>query len=390
MIAPLLGLGRAARSAVLGRRAGGLVVLALTWGCLCTNGCASTSSAVVVTPPRAGTPPLIVGVVADTLDASGSSRALEQRKIRSLGVRWIREDVRWPALEPRPGVFRWNSFDHLMIAAAKHGLHVLPLLLGTPQWAGPAPFDLPNDPAEFGAFAARVAARYGPRGVFWRHHHRLHSDLAPQWFEVWNEPYTLPYSQSGIDPARYAQMVMAAARDGRAANPRTRWLLAADLYYKTATGEGDWLAALYAAEPNLNRAFDGVAIHPYSFYGPTAGASAAALEYRFDRIGAIARELARHGAGHKPLWITELGWSTCQLRPDCVSAHDQAQRLAAAFAQIRTRYAHLVKALFVYDLRDSSGGTADDREADYGLSRSNLAPKPAWWVIKAEARFADR
>lgn len=389
MIAPLRALGRAARVAVSGRRASGLIVLALAWGWLCTPGCARTSS-VVVSPPRAGTPPLIVGVIADTLDAGRSWGALEERKIRRLDVRWIREEVRWPDLEPRPGTFRWSSFDRVMVAASQHGLHVLPLLLGTPGWAGSGPLALPDHPAQFGAFAARVAARYGPRGVFWRRHHRLHADLAPQWFEVWNEPYTLPYSQSGVNPARYAQMVVAAAKAGRAANPRTRWLLAADLYYKTPQGDGDWLAALYAAEPNLNRAFDGVAVHPYSYYGPTAGASAAALEYRFDRIGAIAHELARHGAAHKPLWLTEIGWSTCQLRPDCVSPREQAQRLAAAFTLVRTRYAHLVKAMFVYDLRDSSTAARNNREAGYGLSRSSFAPKPAWWVVKAEARFAGR
>lgn len=343
-----------------------------------------------MTPPPTASPPLVVGVIANTLGA-GSSMAAVQDKVDSLGVRWIREELDWPAFEPQPGVFTWGAFDRLLESASAHRLRVLPLLLATPGWAGPKPLGLPSDPQAFGTFAARVAARYGPGGNFWRAHPELDAKLAPRWFELWNEPYTRAYSTGGVDPQRYAQMVVAAARDGRAANPRSRWLMAAELQYQPNSGPRlDWLSALYAADPNLNASFDGVAVHPYSFYAPQAGPDAAALDFRFERLAAIERELVAHGAQDKPIWITELGWSTCDLRPDCTSDHDQAQRLADAFALVRSRYASFVRALFVYHLVDFPDDSSDAREGRYGLLNLDGSRKPAWSVVSAEARFGSR
>jgi hypothetical protein len=355
---------------------------------LALGGCGEAP--VKLQPPPAGAPPLIVGVIANTLGA-GSAMGAEQHRVNSLGVRWIREELDWTSAEPQPGVFTWGEFDRLLQSAAAHRLRVLPLLLGTPGWAGPRSLGLPDDPRAFAAFAAAAAARYGPSGSFWHAHPELDSKLAPQWFELWNEPYTLSYSRGGVDPARYAAMVLDAGRAGRAANPRTRWLMAADLEYKNSSGARvDWLAALYAAEPKLNAGFDGVAVHPYSFYSPNAGPDTADIDFRFDRVGAIEDELTAHGAGRKPMWITELGWSTCDLRPDCASAHDQAQWLADAFAKVRSTYASFVRAVFVYHLIDFPDHAQSDPAGRFGLLSVDGSHKPAWSVVNAEARLAVR
>jgi exo-beta-1,3-glucanase (GH17 family) len=167
--------------------------------------------------------------------------------------------------------------------------------------------------------------------------------------------------------------------------------MAADLDYQPSSGQRlDWLAALYAAEPDLNGAFDGVALHPYSFYPPSAGPDSAAQDFRFDRVAAIERELATHGAADKPVWITELGWSTCDLRPDCTSDHDQAQRLADAFTLIRSSYASFVRAVFVFHLEDFPGDASNNREGRYGLLNLDGSRKPAWSVVRAEAKLSSR
>jgi hypothetical protein len=340
-------------------------------------------------PPTRPVPGVHVGIVANTL-ALGATRSSVLAGIRATGVRWIREEFDWPAVEPSPGERRWGQFDALMVAAAGHGLQVLPVLLGTPTWAGSAPLGLPDDPAAFGAFAGRVAARYGPGGSFWRAHPRLDGRLAPRWFELWNEPYFAAFSTGGIDPARYAQMVQAATSAGRAANPRTRWLMEADLTYVDAAGvRRAWLDALYAAVPDLNADFDGVALHPYSFYGPTAtAANGVATAFRFDRIATIERSLAQHGAPSVPLWITEIGWSTCSQRPGCVSEDDQARRLHEIFALVGGRYRN-VRAVFVYRQRDGARPPGD-RESHYGLVRADGSRKPAWSVLRDAARPAPR
>lgn len=346
-------------------------------------------SPVTVTAPPAHAPALTVGVIANTI-GSGRDIGAAQRKVAALGVHWIREELDWPVAEPRPGVYRWGSFDRLFEASARHHLHVLPLILSTPGWTGSQPLALPTDTGAFADFVAHLARRYGPRGTFWRAHPRLDAAVAPQWFELWNEPYTTAYSTGGVNPARYARVVVAATRAGRAANPRTKWLMAADLDYRDSDDhEHGWLDALYAAVPDLNRYFDGVAVHPYSFLSPDAGSGAGPLDERFARVGAIESVLRHHGAGAKPMWITELGWSTCNARPDCTTQHDQAQWLADAFSLVRGRYSHFVRAVFVYHL-DDFAVAPDDREDHYGLLSLGGAPKPAWSVVRQEAHLASR
>jgi hypothetical protein len=353
-------------------------------------GCAGEAGSVTVPAPPAGAPPLRVGLIANAAGQFGAAgRRAELTRARALGVHWIREELGWGAIERSPGHYRWGHFDTLMIAATRARLNVLPLLIGTPWWAGPGQLALPNDPAAFGVFAAHVAARYGPGGRFWRAHPRLDARFAPRWFELWNEPYTRAYSTTGVDPARYAAMVRAATIDGRAANRSTRWLMAADLTYLDSSGQRhEWLPTLAAADPNLMRLIDGVAVHPYVFGAPGAD-DGIPLPFRFERTNAIAQQLAQLGAARVPLWITEIGWSTCDKRPDCGSEQEQAQRIADLFTRVRSKpLSARVRAVFVYHLHDFPGRAEGDREAHYGLLRTNGSRKPAWNVLRREARLA--
>lgn len=367
------------------------LVLAALLTCAALAGCAGDSGTVSVPAPPQGAPPLRAGIVLNALGAgSHARRRAELTRARALGVRWIREELPWGAIERSPGRYRWQRFDALMVAAASARLRVLPLLIGTPRWAGPATLALPNDPDAFGAFAAHAAARYGPGGTFWRRHPRLDAQLAPRWFELWNEPYFRFFSTTGVDPARYAAMVRSATVAGRAANRATRWLMAAELTYLDGAGQRQhWLPALAAADPELMQLIDGAAVHPYVFGAPGAD-DGIPLPFRFERIDAVADELTRLGAGRVPLWITEIGWSTCDTRPDCGSEQEQAQRLAEVFTRVRHRpLSRRVRAVFVYHLRDFPGRARDDREAHYGLLRANGTRKPAWDVLRRAARLAD-
>ncbi|MGN6190197.1 MAG: hypothetical protein ACTHOE_14990 [Conexibacter sp.] len=383
---------RGARSTLLARLLACALGAALL-ACAALAGCAGRARSVTVPAPPRGAPPLRTGIVLNALGAgSERRRRIELDRARALGVGWIREELPWGAIERSRGRYRWRQFDLLLADAARARLRVLPLLLGTPLWAAPrgaGHFALPSDPRTFGAFAAKAAARYGPGGTFWRAHPRLDGRLAPQWFELWNEPYTRFYSTTGVDPVRYAAMVHAAIVAGRAANPAARWLMAADLTYLDAAGRRQqWLPALAAADPGLLRLVDGVAVHPYVFGTPGAD-TAIPLPFRFERIDAIARELDALGAPRVPLWITEIGWSTCDKRPDCGSEQDQAQRLADVFTRVRRRpLSDRVRAVFIYHLHDFPGRARSDREAWYGLLRTNGSRKPAWSVVRRETRLA--
>jgi hypothetical protein len=337
--------------------------------CAALAGCGDADQA-----PAASRSPAI-GLVANSI-GYGARLGVEQDLARRAGARWLREGFAWGQVEPAPRAREWGQLDRLMANAARRRLRVLPVLLAPPRWAVAAGTGLPRDPAPFAAFAADVAARYGPDGAFWRTHGRLDGRLAPRWFELFNEPYLASGAGGPVSAARYAALAAAAASAGRAANPRTRYLLAADARAATPTGvDTAWLDELLGSAPELLRVVDGVAAHPY------ARDAGRALR----NVDALRAELARRGLG-APVWITEIGWSTCRRDPVCVSEDRQARDLRRLLAGVRRRGAGAIAATFVYHLRSWSVPAAEAREGEFGLLRRDGTPKPAWRVFRRNAR----
>lgn len=342
-------------------------------------GCGDAEPSSAVAPD----PRLIVGLGANTLEGGLGH---EQDVVRQLGVRHLREELNWPRVEPRRGRFRWSGFDRMLAEAARRHMTVLPTLQQTPRWLGRDPDRLPP-PAAWARYVSRVVARYGPGGRFWRAHPELDSALAPRWFELWNEPYYDAFSAGGPDPVRFAAIQRAAVQAGRAANPAARFLMPGETDYTGRDGgEHDWLADLYAADPALNEVFDGVVAHPYGIGSPLhTDGSRRAQTLRLDDLLA---ELDAHGAADRPVWVTEIGWSTCRLRPECTGESDQAEYLREFFDLVATRWRGRVQAVFPYHLHDFAAGDPDDPQQHYGLLRRDGSRKRAWYVVRGGARAA--
>jgi hypothetical protein len=324
-------------------------------------------------PAGVAAAPLRLGIVADTI---GWGRHVGQRQTlaRAAGAGWLREELQWANVVPRRGERRWGPIDRVFTAAAHRGLHILPLLNEAPPWARGRDHALPTDSRAYAAYVRDVVARYGPGGRFWRSHPHLDAALAPVWFELFNEPYFARPSHSAITAARYAALAQAGITAGRRANPRARFLIAAD---PATAGEPNldraWLAALAAAQPGLLTAADGVAAHPYAQDG------AASLR-SLDRLRAA---LSAQGSS-LPIWVTEVGWSTCAHSAGCVTERTQAADLARFLNGVRK--GHRAAAVFVYHLGSWRVGSGDQLFGDYGLLRADRTRKPSWRVYH---RFAD-
>jgi polysaccharide biosynthesis protein PslG len=323
-------------------------------------------------PAAARPPALLLGISASLRFCGGRTQCEEARLARATGVRAVREDLSWAQAEPRPGQYDWAKYDAVVATATEAGLMVLPILDDAPGWAARTPTTVPSAPASYAAFTAAAVARYGPGGAFWR----AHRELSPRpivWYELWNEPY---YADHNRDPGVYARLVRAAVTAGRAANPAARFLIEGDTTYETLAGNtGDWIAGMYAAVPDLGRYFDALAVHPYG--GNPAVYTPSDASGQPGRIELAHAELVAHGDGAKPLWVTEIGWSTCSGAEGCVSEAQQASYLKEFLRLARTTWSSYVRAVFVYDLRDSAS-RPDDREAWFGLLAPDLSPKPAW------------
>jgi len=226
----------------------------------------------------------------------------------------------------------------------------------TPCWASSAPSALlaackpgseteanswpPNDPANFGAFVAYLAKRYG-------------TQLAA--IEVWNEPDQAneDYLAGPSKPERYAALLRAAYPAIKAVNPSIP-VLAGSL----VGSNGVFLRALYAA--GIKGYYNGLAVH---YYNLTLGS-----------LRSI-HEVQLANGDTTPLWLDEFGWSSCwpaqsiEQEQACVTPQLQASNLANTYrALVHTPW---VAAAVMYKLQDS-------RSEDFGVISASGARKPSF------------
>jgi hypothetical protein len=347
-------------------------------------GAAVAMVAVVFAVARAAHPPaetaaagsdLRLGLVANTL-GWGTELGSAQSLAAQTGARWLREEISWSTVAPSQGERHWAATDRLFVAAAHRGLHILPLLNDAPAWAAGHDDALSTETAGYAAFVRDVVARYGRSGSFWDEHPTLDERVAPVWFELWNEPYFARPSHGAITAHRYAALAAAGIRAGRAADPAARFLLAVDPSTASdADLDARWLDRLEQERPGLLASADGVAAHPYAADGT---ASLRSLDHL--RTVLIAR---RHST--MPIWVTEVGWTTCARSEQCVTEGRQASDLRRFLSGVLERRDRAA-AVFYYHLRSWRVREGDQLYGDYGLLRTDLSRKPAWTVFRSVAR----
>ncbi len=358
-------------------------------GCGSGRPSSTTKSHTTALPgPRAVSGPLLVGLADGAAGWGGATTAPQlDRLTKGTGTRWLRDPFEWSVIEPSPGRFSFSYYDHYMLLAARRGVHVVAQLVGAPRWAAPTPTSLPADPVAYARYVAAVVGRYGPTGTFWRQHPALERSAITA-FELWNEPYFDNGDGGVYDPGRYARMVKAAGIAGHAAAPSARFLLEAEMESHLNRVWTWWVDALYQAVPDLNRYFDGVAVHDFGRDTADLSPIVAGKPYpNFDRIRRIEdlrRQFLAHGAGSKPFWIMETGWSTCS-EPGCVTPSEQAANLTALFGYVRTSWRTWIQGVFVYRYQD--GADPNTAQGGYGLVRLDGKSKPALRVFR---RFASK
>jgi len=339
----------------------------------------------IVTSPASGaqpeTEPLAgrVGLNGHLVWLSERDSRPHLERARSAGFEWVREELPWPSVEPRPGVFDWSRTDALMSAAATTGVNVLGLLGYSAGWASSDPSGRgdtrypPRNPADYARYALEVVKRYGPRGTFWS----SRPELTPRPLtavELWNEPFGYWAWKPNPDPAAYARLVRAAATAIRSYDPSIDILVAGNvLQVRTDRAIRSWLREVIADDPAIGNLFDAYSVHPYP-HPRTKGPYDDRGDARWDYRQAV---LSHELDPAKPMWITEIGWSTAPAADDAVSEEAQASFVQGAVRRGLGDWGAWVERVFVYSM-DLDRGPTNDREGYYGLRRADGSPKPAW------------
>lgn len=198
-------------------------------------------------------------------------------KMKEAGISWVRTDFDWKNSEQKQGEWSFTHLDRLMELAAKERIDVLPILDYDVPWASPAwkHLDL------WSAYVQKLVSRY-PGQMYW---------------EVWNEQNAKQFWRDNPSGANYATLLKRSYQEIKKINPK------ATVLYGGSAG-----VPLPFIEESLKAGageyFDAMNIHPYHWRGVP--------EAMFGDFAGLRQVMEKYGVGHKPVWITEVGWATAR------------------------------------------------------------------------------
>lgn len=356
------------------------MLLALLWLAASVSGCAPAALAAAepIDPAYSAAP----GINLSASELHRPALAGTLATLEQAGFRWVRFTLPWDEIEPARGQYEWARFDTVMATLARYpALRPVAVLDRAPAWARTAadadnPLAPPHERADFGGFAAAVAARYGNQ---------------LRYYQVWHEPNIAPHwGARPADPADYLGLLREAAVNLRAADADAFVVLAA-LAPTTESGGANLSDLTYL--DNLYRLggsawFDAVAAQPYGFAAPPA-AAADPNALNFGRPRLLHDVMVRHGDAAPPLFATAFGWNALPtdwqgvVSPwGTVSAVEQAEYTAQAIALVQREWAWLGPLFWPAYCPDLP---ADDPMRGFALCAANGTMTPTWDALAVAA-----
>jgi hypothetical protein len=304
------------------------------------------------------------------------------------GARSIRLFASWQELEPNgpgdyPNAGNVADYDAAIRQINAGGAQPFFVVLNTPVWASGSndPLVPPADVNAYAKFIGKFAA-----------HNKTVGTVAG--YEIWNEPDESAFWHPAPDVVKYSAMLKASYASIKAADP------SATVVTGPTTGNNySWIQQLYGNGAGGN--FDVVAVHtdtacldrgPDAFYRDPGGQLA---QYTFLGYRSVHDVMAANGDGGKPIWMSELGWSStgggptsctrgqwAGQKPSGVSEAAQAQYLTQAYACLAND--SYVQRADWFTMRDTSGNGVDELN-HYGLVHTDGSPKPDLSAFRAVA-----
>jgi hypothetical protein len=326
--------------------------------------------------------------------------------LSATGVRLYRGRMRLDCVDPhQTGRFDFSrgqscggvDYAALIGALARRGITYLPVLINFSTLSGVTAHPVPPTAdgvmgtptrAEFAAFAAAAARRYGPGGSFWA---TCGCPSRPiQAWEVWNEENNSWWWGGRAWAEDYAAVFAATRAALRSADPQARAVVGGMTYdpngIESFVNPDTMIAALTATNSN---AFDAVAVHPYSdARGQTAEQIAASAQAYVDLT---AQSISAHagpgpnGAPRQQVWVTEMGWADTDAAPDTIAG---ALSSFLSGLDAGRRIADSVGPVLWYMLRDGAWKGSRDDQLGMRLTAANGADagaKPVWNVFASIA-----
>ncbi|WP_061150446.1 glycoside hydrolase 5 family protein [Caballeronia arvi] len=290
--------------------------------------------------------------------------------VKRAGFAWIRDEVYWSEIEKTPGQFQFPRNDndyggYVRVAARMNLKPLIELDFGNGRaypglFKGPQGF--PQTQQERDLFV-----RYAEKVV------SFYRDYAKTW-EIWNEP---AFASIGYD--KYIALLKQVYGAIKKQSPDASVLSCGGGGAGGGPG-GDCIVQIVKAGALEYQ--DGFSIHPYmSPHDPDRGYVAKGsplprvnVSTVWPHLQGMTRSHPRPGAGPLKLYVTEIGWPSS---PANAGLSERKQAAAAARTFLLSRRFNAVETVIWYDFVDD-GVNPNDKEANFGLLRLDLSPKPAY------------
>jgi hypothetical protein len=334
------------------------------------------------------------GVVSQNRDLSASD--FERMGRGNVGT--ARIALPWQEIDPGPAPndLEWDRFDEIVASAARNRVELLPTVYTVPHWVsltegcrtpanGPCSITPPHTAyglSFWRSFLASAVARYGPDGSFWEGHPTVPYRPIEAW-QIWNEQNSPGFFQPRPNPERYADLLRAASEAIGGQDESAQVVIGGLFGYPLNGRDGglratEYLRALYAI-PDIEAAFDGVAVHPY----------ASRISGVIGQMRRINQIITQAGDDKATLWVTEIGWASggSDDEPLNRGPRGQANRLREAFEFfVEKRKPMRIETVLWYAWQDVPRRDAICK----WCARSGLfplgsleQPKPAWKAFTA-------
>lgn len=331
-------------------------------------------------------PRVFWGVVPQSVPGGEEFQRLRRGRVGS-----VRIPIHWNAVQSARGAEpNWSGIDAVIEHATAARIDVLPFIAGAPSWAVTPDVNISSRPpltlpvrtglqrGSWMAFVRMAVERYGRRGDFWAEHPELPYRPVRAW-QIWNEQNFF-YFVSRPNPVDYGKLVKLSETAIHRVDPKAKVVLGGMFAWpgeasqktrpRKAFYASEFLRIMYRKTPGIGKRFDAVALHPYTG--------------NFKRLPRMVREMrsalevARDPK--KPIWITEMGWSSQPPTPGNGFAKGpvgQVKQLKGAFRLLRKNHSKWrIQRVYWFSV-DDHPGSCNFCDGS-GLFTQAFKPKRSW------------
>lgn len=313
--------------------------------------------------------------------------------MEDLGIKWVRQQVRWSSLEPVKGQRDFSSLDPIVNLATANNYKIMISFVRSPNWANPNG-GMPSNPQDFADFMGAVANRYKGKVAA---------------YEIWNEQNLASEAGKPIQVGGYVQLLKASYIAIKQADPFAV-VVSGGLSpvgftdFNNVVDDVEYTKLFYAYNNGeAKRYFDVLGAHPGSnnnppdtFWpskpGPGPGWTNDPSFY-FRRVEQVRKVMEDNGDGIKQMWLTEFGWDSTATPPPGyeyakqISEQQQADYIARAFQKGYLEY-NWMGPMLLWQLNfalPSVTPNDNDEKAGWGILRRDGSKRPSYFAVQQYA-----